>query len=205
MLRNFIFTRSLHTSLPRLVEPVFANVAKPTTPAPTQPISQNTANTSSKKNLAHGKKHEVVVKYVLNGYFTKNNTHFTYSAVAEDLNFLQNNANLSYNEKYLYYLKLPHKVQFNISTGHLGFRKAARGEYEAGFQTATKVFQMIRGKNLFNSNIEIVLRDFGKGRQAFMAALNGKEGDFIRNYITRISDNTRLKIGGVRPPRTRRL
>lgn len=145
------------------------------------------------------------VKYVLNCLFAKNNTHFTFSAVVEDVNFLKNNPGISYNEAYLYYLKLPQKVKFALSTGVLGFRKAARGEYEAAFQTSAKVFQMIQDKKLMNKDIEIVLREFGKGRAAFVAALNGKEGTAIRPHITRISDKTPLKFGGVRAPRVRRL
>lgn len=145
------------------------------------------------------------MKYKLNCVFRKNNTHFTYSAVVEDKNYLVNNPELSYNEKYLYYLRLPQKVKFAISTGCLGFRKALRGEYEAAFQTTTKVFQMIKEKGLMDKDIEIIMDDFGKGRTAFIAALNGKEGNEIRRKVTRISDKTALKFGGVRSPRMRRL
>ncbi|AQZ11410.1 MRPS18 (YNL306W) [Zygosaccharomyces parabailii] len=145
------------------------------------------------------------VKYILNCLFTKNNTHFTYSAVMEDVNFLKNNENLSYNDKFLYYLNLPQRVKFSLSTGCLGFRKAARGEYEATFQTSAKVFQMIQDKKLMNKDIEIVMKDFGKGRAAFIAALNGKEGTQVRKNVIRISDKTPLKFGGVRAPRVRRL
>lgn len=145
------------------------------------------------------------VKYVLNCLFAKNNTHFTLSAVVEDVNYLKNNPELSYNDAFLYYLKLPQRVKFALSTGVLGFRKAARGEYEAAFQTSAKVFQMIQDKRLMDKDIEIVMREFGKGRAAFVAALNGKEGTAIRPHITRISDKTALKFGGVRAPRVRRL
>ena len=147
----------------------------------------------------------VVVRYLMSCLFTKNNTHITYSAVVEDTSFQQKNPTMSYNEKYLYYCKLPHKVKFAISTGCLGFRKAARGEYEAGFQTATRAFQMIEEKGLLDKNIEIVMKDFGKGREAFISALNGKEGNVVRNKISRIWDKTPLKFGGVRSPKIRRL
>lgn len=157
------------------------------------------------KGKPASKPYERPVKYILNCLFTKNNTHFTYSAVMEDVNFLKNNEQLSYNEKFLYYLNLPQRVKFSLSTGCLGFRKAARGEYEAAFQTSAKVFQMIQDKKLMNKDIEIVMNDFGKGRAAFVAALNGKEGTQIRKNVIRISDKTPLKFGGVRAPRIRRL
>ncbi|CAB4253534.1 similar to Saccharomyces cerevisiae YNL306W MRPS18 Mitochondrial ribosomal protein of the small subunit [Maudiozyma barnettii] len=172
---------------------ILSNVIKPSALG-----SKRTDRKSNEKN-------EIVKKYVLHCNFTKNNTHFTYCAVMEDLNFLQNNAQLSYNDKLLYYMKLPSKVRLKLSTGCLGFRKAARGEYEAGFQTANKIFQMIQEKNVLNKDIEIVMKDFGKGRAAFIAALNGKEGTAIRKYVKSVSDATPLKFGGVRSPRIRRL
>ena len=165
----------------------------------------NISNPYGEKRAMKGKSLEVPLKYKLNCVFRKNNTHFTYSAVVEDKNYLVNNPELSYNEKYLYYLRLPQKVKFAISTGCLGFRKALRGEYEAAFQTTTKVFQMIKEKGLMDKDIEIIMDDFGKGRTAFIAALNCKEGNEIRRKVTRISDKTALKFGCVRSPRMRRL
>lgn len=165
----------------------------------------NVVQPTVRSNLKKSKVDEAVVKYILNCRFSKNNTHFTYNAVMEDRNFLKNNEQLSYNEKFLYYLKLPQKVKFHMSTGHLGFRKAARGEYEAAFQTSAKLFQILQQKKLLDRNIEIVMRDFGKGRDAFISALNGKEGNMVRRNISRVSDATELKFGGVKAPRPRRL
>lgn len=184
----------------------FAGVAK--TVATSHEMS-NVINPSSATSTSTGKNikrvNEHTVKYVLNCLFTKNNTHFTYCAVVDDLNYLRNNANASYNEKYLHYLKLPHKVKFRLSTGNLGFRKAARGEYEAAFQTSSRLFQIMQEKRLVDRSIEIVMKDFGKGREAFIAALNGKEGNMVRKNVVRINDATPLKFGGVRAPRQRRL
>lgn len=56
-----------------------------------------------------------------------------------------------------------------------------------------------------DKDIEIVMKDFGKGRNAFIAALNGKEGTGVRRAVKKISDATSLKFGGVRSPRPRRL
>ncbi|SCU93902.1 LANO_0E05116g1_1 [Lachancea nothofagi CBS 11611] len=185
----------------------FAGIAKSVDSA-SNPMSnviapQDTGKESASK--VSKKRGDHTVKYILNCLFSKNNTHFTFSAVVEDLNYLKNNAEASYNEKFLYYLKLPQKVRFRLSTGNLGFRKAARGEYEATFQTSARLFQMIHQKNLLDRNIEIVMRDFGKGREAFISALNGKEGTAVRRNVVRVSDSTPIKFGGVRAPRQRRL
>lgn len=183
-------------SFPKEKEQEVSNVVKPS-------ISGSDRVGDQKKGGL--RPHLLPVKYVLSCIFAKNNTHFTYSAVVEDVNFMKNNPEISYNDAFLYYLKLPQKVKFAISTGCLGFRKAARGEYEAAFQTSAKVFQMIQDKKLLDKDIEIVLKDFGKGRAAFIAALNGKEGTAIRKNVIRIGDKTPLKFGGVRSPRVRRL
>ncbi|SCU98682.1 LAFA_0G19570g1_1 [Lachancea sp. 'fantastica'] len=189
----------------------FASIAKAVDPA-TNPMTNPMSNVISPQDgnkevssRVSKKRGEHTVKYVLNCLFSKNNTHFTYSAVVEDLNFLKNNADASYNEKFLYYLKLPQKVKFRLSTGNLGFRKAARGEYEATFQTSARLFQMMQQKKLLDRNVEIVIKDFGKGREAFIAALNGKEGTAVRRNVVRVSDATPIKFGGVRSPRMRRL
>lgn len=53
--------------------------------------------------------------------------------------------------------------------------------------------------------IEVVLRGFGAGREAFQKALLGTEGSMIKPMIVRVSDATRLKFGGCRSPAVRRL
>lgn len=168
----------------------------------TQPINfaSNTANLNKSKN-------EKVVLWKLNATFNRHNTHLALVAVVEDLDFMAKNPNLSYNEQVLYYLRLPHHPKIHVSAGQLGFRKAQRSEYEAGYQVSSKMFKLIEEKKLLGSNdkIELVLKNFGKGREAFLAALQGKEGTMIKPHVTRISDNTKIKFGGVRAKKARRL
>ncbi|GMM35646.1 mitochondrial 37S ribosomal protein YmS18 [Saccharomycopsis crataegensis] len=149
-------------------------------------------------------KKEKVVKNILYCNFGRNNTHLALVSVIEDLNFLKNNPELSYNDKMLYYLRLPQKLRIHLSCGNVGFRKAARGEYEAAFQTTVKMFKLIEERKLFD-DLEVDLRNFGKGRAAFQAALLGKEGLKIKPLVTKLSESTKLKFGGVRSPRERRL
>lgn len=148
-----------------------------------------------------------VVLWKIYGAFHRHNTLASLVAVVEDPEFMEKNQHLSYNDKVLYYMQLPHHPKMLISAGQLGFKKAQRQEYEAGFQVATKLFKTIEEKNLIgpNDKIELVLKDFGKGREAFLAALQGKEGSAIRSNIVRIYDNTTLKFGGVRSKKLRRL
>ena len=157
--------------------------------------------------LSNRKSSEKIVLWKLYGTFHKHNTLSTLVAVVEDPDFMKKNAHLSYNEKVLYYMQLPHHPKLHITAGQLGFRKAQRQEYEAGFQVAAKMFRTIDEKNLIgpNDKIELVLKDFGKGREAFLSALQGKEGANIKNNIVRIYDNTTLKFGGVRSKKLKRL
>ncbi|GMG21508.1 unnamed protein product [Ambrosiozyma monospora] len=149
----------------------------------------------------------VTLKYVLHCKFKKNNTFLTLTKVQMDENFEHNNPDLSYNDKVLYYLTLPQKVVYSQSTGAVGFRKAQRGEYEGGFQLTSYIFKYMKENRLLEDtkNLEIVVREFGKGRKAFFDALKGKEGSGIRECVTKMSDLTPIKFGGVRSPAKRRI
>lgn len=147
------------------------------------------------------------VKNVLHCNFKKNNTFLTLTKVQMDKNWPANNEAASFNEKVLYFLTLPQRIVLSQSTGYLGFRKAQRGEYEASFQLSSSIFKTIDEKKLLQNSgkLEIVVRGFGKGRRAFFDALKGKEGNGIREYITRLSDLTPIAFGGNRAPSRRRI
>ncbi|TID29572.1 hypothetical protein CANINC_001846 [Pichia inconspicua] len=147
------------------------------------------------------------VKNVLHCNFKKNNTFLTLTRVQMDRNWHLNNSNASFNDKVLYYLTLPQRISLSQSTGYLGFRKAQRGEYEASFQLSSHFFKTINDKNLIKDSgkLEIVIRGFGKGRRAFFDALKGKEGNGIREFVTRMSDLTPIAFGGNRAPSRRRI
>lgn len=160
-----------------------------------------------KAQALKGRKNEQVVLWKLYGSFHRHNTLLSMVAVVEDLDFMEKNDHLSYNEKVLYYMQLPHHVKLHVSAGQLGFRKAQRAEYEAAYQVSSRMFKQIEEKGLLgpNDKVELILKDFGKGREAFLAALQGKEGSRIRPNIVRISDSSKLRFGGSRPKKLRRL
>lgn len=53
--------------------------------------------------------------------------------------------------------------------------------------------------------LEVVLRGFGAGREAVTKALLGTEGRLLRNKVSKVTDATRLKFGGTRSKKPRRL
>lgn len=95
----------------------------------------------------------------------------------------------------------------SVSCGNIGFKKAGRGSYDAAYQLAA--FVMLRIKDMGwlpkIKKIELAYRGFGKGREAVTKAILGTEGKDIRPLINKLSDSTRLKFGGTRSPRPRRL
>ncbi|KAI5964451.1 hypothetical protein KGF57_000943 [Candida theae] len=169
--------------------------------------SAKTGPSHTTSTSKQAKINEKIVYWKLYSTFNRHNTRCTLVAVVEDLNFMENNPDLSYNEKVLYYLQLPHKVKYSVTAGQLGFRKSQRQEYEAGFQVAAKMFKTIQERNYIgpNDKVELILKNFGKGREAFQAALLGKEGSYLKNNIVRISDATVIRFGGNRPKKLRRL
>lgn len=124
--------------------------------------------------------------YRLGVYATKHNTHLTLS---------RPNGN----------------PMLSLSTGNIGFRKANRGTFDAAFQLACVAFRQIQERGMMNNIVqgegcvEVVLRGFGIGREAITKAIMGVEGQPIRKLIVRVTDSTRLKFGGTRSKKPRRL
>ncbi|KAK2863669.1 hypothetical protein FQN49_004115 [Arthroderma sp. PD_2] len=95
----------------------------------------------------------------------------------------------------------------SLSTGNIGFHKGHRGGYDAAYQLASYTIGKIQERGFLMSinRLEVIMRGFGQGREAFTKALLGKEGKTLRERVVRVTDATRLKFGGTRSPRARRL
>lgn len=93
------------------------------------------------------------------------------------------------------------------SCGHLGFRKSQRSGYDPAYQLTTHMFGQMQEKGLLLEikRLEVVFRDFGQGREAFTKVLLGSEGKNVRGLVSRVTDATRLKFGGTRSRKVRRL
>ncbi|PGH27386.1 hypothetical protein AJ80_00864 [Polytolypa hystricis UAMH7299] len=96
---------------------------------------------------------------------------------------------------------------FSISCGNMGFRKAQRGNYDAAHQLSSYMMAKIQEKGYLMEikRMEVILRGFGPGREAFTKVLLGQEGKNIRPLVVRVTDATRLKFGGTRSRNVRRL
>jgi small subunit ribosomal protein S11 len=95
----------------------------------------------------------------------------------------------------------------SMSCGHLGFRKGGRSGYDPAYQLTAHVFGQMqeRGYLLDINRLEVVFRGFGAGREAFTKVLLGNEGRNVRGLVSRVADSTRIKFGGTRSRKVRRL
>lgn len=95
----------------------------------------------------------------------------------------------------------------SLSCGNLGFRKANRKNYDAAYQLGAYVIDKLQQQGWHNKidAMEVSLRGFGPGREAVTKVLLGTEGRLLREKITKVSDSTRLKFGGTRSKKPRRL
>jgi len=95
-----------------------------------------------------------------------------------------------------------------VTGGSCGFKHSRRGEYEAGYQCAVKMFKKIEQTLLVAEKpfqLELIYKGFGQGRQALDSALQTSEGENIRPILSRLTDGTPLKIGGTRAKKARRI
>ncbi|GAA5837535.1 hypothetical protein JCM5353_007964 [Sporobolomyces roseus] len=106
-----------------------------------------------------------------------------------------------------------------VSAGSAGYKGAARGTYDAAVEVSLKMFGKI--KELLNgpevlaggvkrkskgpkpTELEVVWKGFGQGRDAVFRSLMGAEGDEVRSLVRRVTDATPLKIGGTRAKKRR--
>jgi small subunit ribosomal protein S11 len=95
----------------------------------------------------------------------------------------------------------------SLSTGNINFTKAHRGTFDAAYQLVNYTITKMIEKGFLQSirRIEVIMRGFGPGREAFQKAILGTEGRAIQPKICRVTDSTRLKFGGCRSRAVRRL
>jgi small subunit ribosomal protein S11 len=98
-------------------------------------------------------------------------------------------------------------VLMSVACGNLSFRHSARKHYDSAFQLASYVMGVLKSRGHIKDihQLEVFLRGFGAGREAVTKALLGLEGAALRGKIVKVSDATRLKFGGTRSTKPRRL
>jgi len=97
----------------------------------------------------------------------------------------------------------PHVPIAWVSAGSAGYKGAARGTYDAAVEVSLKMFEkvsnlieppMLQGgvrqklKGPKPTELEIVWKGFGQGRDAVFRTLMGAEGDQVRSLVKRVTD-----------------
>jgi small subunit ribosomal protein S11 len=95
----------------------------------------------------------------------------------------------------------------SVSCGNLGFKKSNRKHYDSAYQLGAYVIDKLHqgGWHKKIKSLEVVLRGYGAGREAVTKILLGSQGKLLRDSIIRVADATRLKFGGTRSRKPRRL
>ncbi|CZS91116.1 hypothetical protein WAI453_003750 [Rhynchosporium graminicola] len=98
-------------------------------------------------------------------------------------------------------------IALSLAAGNLGFRHAGRKHYDSAFQLASYVMARMQesGISSWIGSLEVFMRGFGAGREAVTKALLGLEGKALRGKIVKVTDSTRVKFGGSRSKKPRRL
>ena len=95
----------------------------------------------------------------------------------------------------------------SMSCGQLGLKNAQRKTYDAAYQLAAFVVDKLHQTGAVKKihKLEVILRGFGQGREAATKVLLGTEGKMLKPLICRVTDATRVKFGGTRSQKKRRL
>ncbi|KAF5018705.1 hypothetical protein F66182_9319 [Fusarium sp. NRRL 66182] len=95
----------------------------------------------------------------------------------------------------------------SLSAGNIGFRKSRRGTFDSAYSLTKYVLERLihTGWPMKMNRLEVVLRGFGQGREAALKVLMSPEGRVLREKIVRVADSTRVKFGGTRSEKPRRL
>ncbi|KAG4417377.1 hypothetical protein IFR04_009518 [Cadophora malorum] len=150
-------------------------------------------------NLVAREGEHVETAWQLHIYATRHNVHIT---VVRPPNWYHPQTGKRYPEK-----GDNRTVALSLAAGNLGFRKSGRKHYDSAFQLASYVMGRMQesGMNAWIRELEVFLRGFGAGREAVTKALLGTEGRYLRGKVVKVSDATRLKFGGTRSKKPRRL
>jgi small subunit ribosomal protein S11 len=193
--------------------------SSPTDPLPTTP-SPNTDGSLTSSILSSLTTDPALLRssaphptepYHINVYANRTNTHITFTAPSREPILATSAGQLGYKnaqrKTFDASYQLAAYTMRKISTHQwkVGGKKAKvdhtvlPGDGRGGMMTIRDV-----GTRDTGVGIEVVLRGYGPGREAFTKALLGSEGAILKPMVVRVTDATRLKFGGTRSPQVKR-
>jgi small subunit ribosomal protein S11 len=206
-------SRCLSTSLPRHRAPFLHRTIQPTTTTTTTDTivhDDDTDNDSSSSSSDGGPPTSVI--------FPRHNTTNTNplrltSTLSKFLKVLHYNIHVTCTRNNTHIVICNERGQpiknGRWSGGSCGFKGVNRSGYEAGYQCAVRAFarlrQLVQEGEAPGARFEVRFSGFGQGREAVANALMTSEGDDVRPFMFRVTDQTPIKIGGTRARKMRRL
>ncbi|KAK4053073.1 hypothetical protein OIV83_001808 [Microbotryomycetes sp. JL201] len=178
--------------------------------APARPTFETNSTSSSRPGSGLGRSHRIGGR--VHSYFklhvssTRNNTILTLTHTPGAQSFDQDPDQ-------------PHHVVAWVSGGSAGFKGASRATYDAAVEASIRMFKKIdnlisppvvqgnKTKVIWSppTDLEIIWKGFGQGRDAVYRTLMGGQGESIQRIVKRVTDATPLKIGGTRPKKKRTI
>jgi small subunit ribosomal protein S11 len=199
--------RSIATT-PVLHDDFFSRPGQGAVPARISPNGIKQILENTKNNFEGGENGAVSEKGIhsLHVYAHRHNTHITFTHTPKE-SAKQVSAMDTHNPLSQVHVNRESKTLLTLSTGNIGFKKGGRGSYDAAYQLAAYAFKYIQEKGMLSEvgQITVLLRGYGAGREAVTKAILGSEGRSLRGFITTVVDTTRLKQGGTRGKKPRRL
>ncbi|BGP46174.1 hypothetical protein JCM10450v2_002014 [Rhodotorula kratochvilovae] len=176
--------------------------AAPATRSSRSPASTLQAGDFLAQSSRRARAHRLTQPYKLHVYSTRNNTILTLTTSPS--------ADPSPSD--------PQLPVAWVSAGNAGYKGAARGTYDAAVEVTLRMFKKIqdlveppvlaggqrsKAAGPPPTELEIVWKGFGQGRDAVFRTLMGAEGDDVRRLVKRVTDATPLKVGGTRAKKRR--
>ncbi|GAA5929374.1 hypothetical protein JCM3775_002324 [Rhodotorula graminis] len=193
--------------------------APATAPSPAAPATRSSRSPAApfqagdflQQSNSRARTHRLTQPYKLHVYSTRNNTILTLSTSPASAPSSSYSSSGSEGAG-------PHHPIAWVSAGNAGYKGAARGTYDAAVEVALRMFrkiqdlveppvlaggQRVKAAGPPPTELEVVWKGFGQGRDAVFRTLMGAEGDNVRGLVRRVTDATPLKVGGTRPKKRR--
>lgn len=173
-----------------------AAVPKPKVTAEIRNLAQTASNEASTRPQVGVSPDE---PFHLTVYTHKHNTHIVFTEPSRDVIMSYSAGNIG--------LRKGQRKSFDAAYNLAAytFRKMAERNWKIGGKKSVQPAMMLNDMEVKRRGIEVVLRGYGLGREAFQKALLGSEGRVVKGLVKRVTDNTRTKFGGARSRAVRRL
>jgi len=198
--------------LPEAFRAQQAPSAPASAPSPAAPATRSSRSPAPfqageflQQSNSRARTHRLTQPYKLHVYSTRNNTILTLSTSPAS------SSSSAYSSSSPEGAAGPHHPIAWVSAGNAGYKGAARGTYDAAVEVTLRMFrkiqdlveppvlaggQRVKAAGPPPTELEVVWKGFGQGRDAVFRTLMGAEGDNVRGLVRRVTDAVRRSLPG---------